>query len=35
VKETIPGIVNVSAFASAAQAKIARADAPGEQKSFR
>jgi hypothetical protein len=34
VKENIPGIVNVSAFASAAEARIARADAPASKKAF-
>jgi hypothetical protein len=33
VKENIPGIVNVSAFA-AAEARIARADAPASKKAF-
>jgi hypothetical protein len=31
VKENMPGTVNVSAFASAAEAKIARADAPASK----
>jgi hypothetical protein len=34
VKEAVPGIVNVSAFASAAEAKIAMADAPASKKAF-
>jgi hypothetical protein len=34
VKENIPGIVNVSVFASAAEAKIARADAPASKKAY-
>jgi hypothetical protein len=34
VKENIPGIVNVSAFAAAAEARIARADAPASKKAF-